>query len=66
MVAGRKIEGQGEDREESTEVDQANEAGRGGKSSRVRNGERKVIQKKERTVWDRRDSIISRLAADNA
>ena len=28
-------------------MDQANEAGRGGKSSRVRNGERKVIQKKK-------------------
>lgn len=43
----KKNRGQGEDREESTEVDQANEAGRGGKSSRVRNGERKVIQKKK-------------------
>ena len=62
----KKNRGQGEDREESTEVDQADEAGRGGKSSRVRNGERKVDPEKERTVWDRRDSIISRLAADNA
>ena len=43
----KKNRGQGEDREESTEVDQADEAGRGGKSSRVRNGERKVIQKKK-------------------
>lgn len=48
VYGGRKKKrGQGEDREESTEVDQADEAGRGGKSSRVRNGERKVIQKKK-------------------